>query len=68
MAGRNDHSIAEALEPLAQVMAQNAQNNQNGGAGGAPDEFRALGKFRGTIHKLSRVVIGKIASVLFFPM
>ncbi|XP_050908927.1 uncharacterized protein LOC127122669 [Lathyrus oleraceus] len=46
MAGRNDRAIAEALESLAQVMAQTAQNNQNGGAGGAPDEFRALGRFQ----------------------
>ncbi|XP_050910060.1 uncharacterized protein LOC127123927 [Lathyrus oleraceus] len=46
MAGRNDRAIGEALESLAQVMAQNAQNNQNGGAGGAPDEFHALGKFQ----------------------
>ncbi|XP_050895762.1 uncharacterized protein LOC127102434 [Lathyrus oleraceus] len=46
MAGRTDRAIAEALESLTQVMAQNAQNNQNGRARGAPDEFRALGKFQ----------------------
>lgn len=46
MAGRNDHAIAEALESLAQVMAQNSKNNQNRGAGGVLDEFRPLGKFQ----------------------
>ena len=40
MAGRNDRAIADALESLAQVMAQNNH------AGEAPDEFRALGKFQ----------------------
>lgn len=46
MVGRNDRAIADALESLAQVMAQNAHNNRNGEAGGAPDEFCALGKFQ----------------------
>ncbi|XP_058757872.1 uncharacterized protein LOC131631111 [Vicia villosa] len=41
--GRNDDAIAEALESLAQAMAQNNQNNQNGGA---VNEFCGLGMFQ----------------------
>ena len=43
MAGRNDRAIADALQALAQAMAQNGQNNQ---VVEAPDEFRALGRFQ----------------------
>ena len=42
MAGRDDCAIADALQALAQAMAQNGQNNQ---AVEVPDEFRALGRF-----------------------
>ena len=41
--GRNDRAIADALQALAQAMAQNGQNNQ---VVEAPDEFRALGRFQ----------------------
>ena len=40
---RNDNSIAEALESLAQEMAQNQQNPPNAGGN---DEFHVLERFQ----------------------